>query len=248
MSAADHGSTESHVDLSKLEKLGEFWYPENLHPKQYNRLVDMSDYYTAERIHTLLLPIITQQDALSLRVLDWLVTNYAKKNNVVYEYEVEPGERLMLNVYSEYKSWLRNYRRRNFDPFRRRTRLYFVHQGVQHETTVGQLNFIYWADTFGVLAYTRKNLQTIEKDMNRSLSQVRRLKEEEGARGVKRKRRELSAAPRNKCFVYDVAVKVAFVDSDEEGHEEHEPETKTSSPSQVDAGDEGVPAPLVVQV
>ena len=211
---ADDAATSSQ-DLTGYCRLGPFHYDAaTTHSKQENRLRDMLPYYTESKIRGLLLPIITQKDTLSLRVLDWLVTNYAKKHNIVYKYKVE-GDTLMLNVYSEYKSWLRNYRRRNFDPFRRRSRIYFEIDRVQYQTTVGQLNFIYWSDVFGVLDYTRRNLQEIERDMNRSLSKMRQQKERDRRTGTKRKRRELSTAPRNKCFVYSSDVRLEF-DSDDE--------------------------------
>ena len=98
-----------------MQRHGRFQYdPACLDSKQVQRLQRMAEFYTQERIDTLLVPIITQKDVLSLRVLDWLVTNYAKKNNVVYEYAPRQGERLLINVYNEYKAWLRNYRRKNF--------------------------------------------------------------------------------------------------------------------------------------
>lgn len=215
-------SATCNQDTRGYEEMGVFRYDASTtHTKQENRLRDMLPYYTEDKIRNLLLPIITQKDTLSLRVLDWLVTNYAKKHNIVYKYKVE-GETLMLNVYSEYKSWLRNYRRRNFDPFRRRSRIYFEMDGVQYQTTVGQLNFIYWSDVFGVLDYTRAHLQDIERDMNRSLSHMRQQKEKDLRSGTKRKRRELSTAPRNKCFIYSSDVRLEF-DSDTEAPAAEEP-------------------------
>ena len=47
-------------------------------------LRSLSSFFTRDKIESLLIPIITQSDKLSLRVLDWLVTNYAKKYSVVY--------------------------------------------------------------------------------------------------------------------------------------------------------------------
>ena len=187
--------------------------PSTLDSKQVQRLHVLSAFYTQERIDTLLVPIITQQDELSLRVLDWLVTNYAKKHNVVYEHEQQPGKRLLINVYFEYKAWLRNYRRKNFDPFRRRERITFATDGREEETTVGQLNFVYWAHTYGVLAYTRAHLATIEQDMNRSLGEVKRQKEADRREGKKRKRQELSQLPSARCMVYRAALVTRF-DSD----------------------------------
>ena len=188
--------------------------PGVLDTKQIQRLQALSEFYTPERLQTLLVPMITQKDELSLRVLDWLVTNYAKKYNVVYEYEPHPGKRLLINVYNEYKAWLRNYRRKNFDPFRRRERITFTTADGTEETTVGQLNFVYWAYKYGVLTYTRTHLRTIEQDMNQSLGNVKRQKEADKRNGRKRKRQELSQLPPTQCVVYRADLVTGF-DSDE---------------------------------
>ena len=187
-----------------MNALGQFQYnPLQLDAKQVCLLRSLSAFFTSEKIETLLIPIITQSDQLSLRVLDWLVTNYAKKHSVVYSYTHESGTKALLNVYSDYKCWLRNYRRKDFDPFRRRYRILFTSKaGTEYETTVGQLNFIYWAHTYGVLAYARAHLETIENDMNASLSKVKQQKEQDRRAGHKRKRHELSQLPATRCFVY----------------------------------------------
>lgn len=177
--------------------------------KQVNLLGDLNIFYSKEVMSTVLIPIITQKDSLSLRVLDWLVTNYAKKNSIVYRHRNasadsgDPGY-CLINVYSQYKSWLRNYRRRNFDPFRRRNRIHFTHEGERYETTVGQLNFIRWSHMYGVLEYTRTHLEVIETDMNKCLNDVREQKTMDKRQNVHRKRKELSNHPIKKCFVYHV--------------------------------------------
>ena len=76
-SADSADSAATSVDVGGYTTLGVFYYDEkNTHTKQENRLRDMVEYYSNEKIRTLLLPIITQQDTLSLRVLDWLVTHW----------------------------------------------------------------------------------------------------------------------------------------------------------------------------
>ena len=52
--------------------------------KQLHRLNDLIPFYTDRVLRDMLVPIITQKDSISLRVLDWLVTNYAKKENIAY--------------------------------------------------------------------------------------------------------------------------------------------------------------------
>ena len=54
-----------------------------------------------------MIPIITGKSKISLRVLDWLVTNYAKKNNIIYE--LSNSKIRHFNMYLEYKSQLKAY-------------------------------------------------------------------------------------------------------------------------------------------
>ena len=76
---------------------------------------------------------------MSLRTLDWLVVNFAKKNNSTC---VTPeGE--LYHIHNGYKVNLSVYRRTLFDPFRRRTRHTFTVNGKQYDTTLGQANFVY---------------------------------------------------------------------------------------------------------
>lgn len=206
---------EEEGPAAPLLRTGHFRHPPgHLDAKQVCLLRQLSAFYTQDNIEKVLIPILTQSDHLSLRVLDWLVTNYAKKHSVVYAYTHRQGgavTKTLLNVYSDYKCWLRNYRRKDFDPFRRRFRIWFDSRaGEKHETTVGQLNFIYWAHTYGVLEYARAHRATIEQDMNASLSQVKEQKERDLKAGHKRKRHELSRPPASRCFVYKNATTTGF--------------------------------------
>lgn len=143
-----------------------------------------------------------QPKHISLRILDWLVTNYAKKNNIVCS---TPGADT-FNMFLEYKSQLKAYSKRFFDPFCRRERLEFADaDGKVFETTVGQLNFFRWALLNGVVEFgTRHNAQ-IENDMLQSIRH-------RGAApaSAKRKRRELSKAAIKGCTKTHVKVTVRF--------------------------------------
>jgi hypothetical protein len=112
-----------------------------------------------------ILPILQGKSKVSLRLIDWFVTNYAKKVNVTYIL----NQRQFL-VYFHYKRELKAYSKRLFDPFCRRERIMFQARG--HEpfvTTVGQLNFFRWALEKNILSYIDANLEAIEKDMNTSM-------------------------------------------------------------------------------
>ena len=112
-----------------------------------------------------ILPILQGKSDISLRLIDWFVTNYAKKNNISYIL----NQRQFL-VYFHYKRELKAYSKRLFDPFCRRERISFQARG--HEpfvTTVGQLNFFRWALEKDILTFIKANLEAIEKDMNTSM-------------------------------------------------------------------------------
>ncbi|MFM7979984.1 MAG: hypothetical protein ACKPKO_11780, partial [Candidatus Fonsibacter sp.] len=56
------------------------------------------------------------------RVLDWFVTNYSKKNNIIYELSEDSSSERYFNVFLQYKCQLKAYKKKMFDPFCRKTR------------------------------------------------------------------------------------------------------------------------------
>jgi hypothetical protein len=168
----------------------------------------LAKYYTSDKIKEVLLPVIAHngKDKLSLRALDWLVTNYSKKRPIIYKIKPVDMPEKIVNMYTEYKTWLWKYRRSHFDPFRRRDRLTFHIDGVEYTTTVGQLNFMYWASRYGVLAYARDHLEDIEKDH----AAVTKNKKDSKDDPRKRKRRQLSALPSKKVLIFGEPVTVSF--------------------------------------
>lgn len=113
------------------------------------------------------LPIYKGESPMSLRLIDYFVTNYAKKNNTSYLL----NNRQFL-VYFQYKRELNAYSKRLFDPFCRRERILFQARGYEEvTTTVGQLNFFRWAIEKQILQYIAENREAIEKDMNSTLKE-----------------------------------------------------------------------------
>jgi hypothetical protein len=71
-----------------------------------------------------------------------------------------------------YKSQLKAYSKKLFDPFCRRERILFQVPGEEpFVTTVGKLNFFRWAIEKGVLTYLTLNTQVIEADMNKAMKE-----------------------------------------------------------------------------
>ena len=93
--------------------------------------------------------LTTKSHGISLRNLEWFVTNYAKNQHVTYN---SPSGR-PFTVHVAYKSSLDGYSKKLFDPFCRTERIQF--QGLS--TTVAQLNFIKWCLTNGIIDYMIKD-------------------------------------------------------------------------------------------
>jgi hypothetical protein len=123
-------------------------------------IVSLQRFYNSHNDLSTLIPILKGEGELSLRVIDWFVTNYAKKHHI--SYSVEKQEFI---VYSQYKSQLKAFSKKMFDPFCRRERIQF--QCGTHEpfiTTVGQLNFFRWAFEKKILDYMKEHLEDIQRE------------------------------------------------------------------------------------
>ena len=182
-------------------------YPTNLSSKT-QLLIDYLMNYYSNNIN-ILTNIITQKNILSLRILDWLVTNYAKKYNVVYLLE-KNGTITNFNIYLDYKNQLKAYSKKYFDPFCRHERILinikdltwtFLENEKNEDniknsneeliTTVGQLNFFKWFIENNVITYAIENIENIDKDMIDTLNKNKNIT----------KRKELSkSASKTICF------------------------------------------------
>jgi hypothetical protein len=132
-------------------------------------MTSLSKFYLDEKNINILIPIVNGLSKISLRVLDWFVTNFCKKHNTVIHYHRD-GKPNKLIVHLDYKNQLKAYSKKQFDPFCRRERINFIYgKGNELLTTVGQLNFFRWAIEYYVIDYIIENLEMIEADMNNSL-------------------------------------------------------------------------------
>lgn len=138
----------------------------------------LSTFYADDSNLTRVREIIASSSKISLRLLDWLVTNYAKKHNI--SYLTTSGRD--VNVYLRYKANLRAYSKKMFDPFCRWKKIQFL--GMN--TTVGQLNFFHWVLEDEVLEYLEANYDAVQADMDACSTSI------QAAEGGRRKRHELS--------------------------------------------------------
>ena len=134
-------------------------------------LVSLSRFYANEQNMASVLPYITGESPVSLRLIEWFVTNYVKKYNVfMTRMDAGSGETHTLNVYQSYLSQLKAFSKQQFDPFKRHDRIDFWYSfggstNTHVKTTVGQLNFFRWMLENGILDYVTQHAATIEAEM-----------------------------------------------------------------------------------
>ena len=144
------------------------WFVEILKKPELQDITlrNLYEYYLTDNLIHRIIPIITSNSNISIRVLDWFVTNYSKKYNIMYEFKNNNNDEKFFNVFLQYKCQLKSFKKKLFDPFCRKQRICFyydLNKGVV--TTIGQLNFFSWALTYGVLDYLENNLEHITNDM-----------------------------------------------------------------------------------
>ena len=207
--------------------------------KQELLLVSLNNFYDNEFNKLALLDILEGKNKISLRIIDWFVTNYSKKNNTEYplKRKITSPKRTTLkkihgktskkddsrnnsnnyvNVFLSYKNQLDGYSKKHFDPFCRRNRIEFTfNDGSNIVTTVGQLNFFRWAIQSNILNYIIENYKSIEEDMN---SNTRKKKDPEakksgkgsGSKKQRKKRAPLSVAATKNMNVNKNSVTLNF--------------------------------------
>ena len=147
------------------------------------------------------------ENTISLRLMDWLVSNYSKSQNIVYYLNSTP-----FNMHQNYKNMLKAYSKKMFDPFRRHERIYIPCDNNDKtqtlETTVAQLMFFKWSIDNKVLEYANTYKEKIKQNMDIN-TRHRNYKNKDLFENQRLKRKELSKP--NKCVnMYNVNIKVTF--------------------------------------
>jgi hypothetical protein len=149
-------------------------------------LNNLMKFYEKDNNLEKILPIINGESEVSLRLIDWFVTNFAKKNFTVYK-----KENNRFKVYIDYKLKLKAYSKKRFDPFCRWDRINIPYKNETFiQTTIGQLNFFRWALENNILDYVKKNMKNIVDDMNNRNSTSKKKKEKLSK--TRKRREELS--------------------------------------------------------
>ena len=175
-------------------------------------LKNLLDYYKEDNNLDKMLNIINGESKISLRIVDWFTTNFAKKYYTVYQLS---GSNKRFKVYVDYKLKLRSYSKKRFDPFCRWDRINIPYKNDTHiQTTIGQLNFFKWAFENQVISFISLNYSLIEADMNNRNSTSKRNKIGIIPTGTnqktRKKREELSISASKTIKKEDVEIVVSF--------------------------------------
>lgn len=141
-------------------------------------------FYSIPRHLSIFIGIVEQKTVISLRLLDWFSTNYSKFNRVYID---------NVDIHSDYKNKLDGYKKKCFDPFCRKQRIFlytddnirkkftekvnlkykyidnyidYMSDSTGIVTTVGQLNFFMWCMERNILDHIIQNFKIIEKSMS----------------------------------------------------------------------------------
>ena len=137
-------------------------------------------YEKNKKYKELLDNVLNDNKNISLRLIDWFITHYCKKTNLIFwidkstnklylEYNKKLSENLKkFHVYLEYRAQLKSYTKTYFDPFRRHERISFILEKKPLkiiETTIGQLNFFRWFFQNNILDYMTEHKDILEEEM-----------------------------------------------------------------------------------
>lgn len=166
-----------------------------LDARQLLILQPLVEFYSNQRNMFILVNILNGNSIISLRLIEYFVVNYVLKNKLKFnkaqyntdmrylvnnlngevykkqQKQVENTYENILMVHDNYKSQLKQYNKKNFDPFCRSHRIKFFYDTSDKDnhyfdTTVAQLNFFKWAISNHILDYILHNLSAIEEAMS----------------------------------------------------------------------------------
>ena len=121
-----------------------------------NTLLDsINQFYDDPKNSKYLMDILDKKSTVSLRNLEWFITNYSKKRAL--SYKTSDGK--TFTVHCAYKSSLDGYSKKLFDPFCRTDKFEYTlpNSETTVTTTVAQLNFIRWCIKNNVIDYIVEN-------------------------------------------------------------------------------------------
>ena len=198
-------TTESDRDKTErnklIDKLIEFKHYKIM-SRSETLLNSLKNYLTPDKMEKIL-PILTGESVISIRVIEWFVTNYCTKKNIAFIRKDKNNKDIYFNVYLNYKSQLKSYNKDLFDPFCRGEELidFHIKDNTYIVTNIPQLNFFKWALEYDIVDYIVTNLNDIYKDMTENNSKAQKKADN--------KRQELSGCATKKLNQLNVKIKLS---------------------------------------
>jgi hypothetical protein len=161
---------ENNIEYDDIVTVDEFKAKELLHYKMLEKFF----LKCSEEEIVVMVNIINGNHVVSLRFLDWFVTRYCflykLTINVANNYTVENN----YNINISYKAQLKSFKKKYFDPFRRKKKFYYNYtmspssgkNNILILTTIGQLNFFRWIITHDIIKYAEENYKNIISKIN----------------------------------------------------------------------------------
>lgn len=116
----------------------------------------------------MIIKIIDGKHIISLRFLDWFVTRYCYLYKLSININNNFNKEENFNINISYKAQLKSFKKRYFDPFRRKKKFIYVFDkhNLNLLTTLGQLNFFRWALSFDIIKYAENNFKIINSKIS----------------------------------------------------------------------------------
>ena len=141
---------------------------QKIHCKPELIIASLQRFYATYPDMTKVMPYLVGDADISLRVIDWFVTKYSRKNFTSYDLN---GQRFV--VYKSYKGQLDAYNKQYFDTNCRRERIQFsIKEYEPFVTTIGKLNFFRWALETNLLDYIESNKEELKAGYNQFLKET----------------------------------------------------------------------------
>ena len=196
---SDRDKHDRHNLISKLIEFKTY----KIMSRSETLLNSLKDYLNNDRMDRIL-PILIGESKISIRVIEWFVTNYCKKKNIAFIRKDKNNKEIYFNVYLNYKAQLKSYNKDLFDPFCRGEELinFPIKDSKYIVTNIPQLNFFKWALEFDILNFIENNLDDIYQDMTENNSKAKKKADN--------KRQELSECATKKLSQMNIKIKLSL--------------------------------------
>lgn len=182
--------------------------------REQSLIASITEFYNNKNNISKFLPVVEGND-ISLRILDWFVTSYTKHKRTRINVNGKS-----FDIWSEYKSQLKSYKKEAFDPFCRLDKKkttgitkklidFEYEKGKKITSTIGQLNFFRWLISSGVLDYIKEHQSEIENLMLKETIEKKKLKIQSKKKfdmSVSSPRREIVSVGSDDSAKFDVSL------------------------------------------